>query len=404
MPAPQSYTVNRTTVLDAALWNKIVAGDIAARLAAIETLKPAIDAALFDLREVGLARLDSVLLPAMEKILAVSSLGFLVATSATEVVLEESTTAHFTIDEGAERDLFTPPPFLVLQHDDVVEDYAIAQLIDYDREHGELAAEIVSIVGDPGPFDDWVISGTPGAALAMINAAATTLAARDETVEARDEAVPAAADASASKIAAAASAAAAAASAIAAALFDPSTYYTKTQIDTFLADLVAGAPGALNTLKELADALGDDANFSATISSLIATKIAIADIATLAQWRNNTASKILSTDKVWSSADFVALTDQATIATDLDDGWNRTLTIAGNRTLGAPTHTKNGLSGVIVIKQDATGSRTLSYNSVWKFVAGSAPILSTAANAEDWLFFQVKSSTFIVATLLKDVK
>ena len=40
--------------------------------------------------------------------------------------------------------------------------------------------------------------------------------------------------------------------------------YTKSDIDTKFTNIIAGAPDALNTLKELSDALGADANISAT--------------------------------------------------------------------------------------------------------------------------------------------
>lgn len=43
--------------------------------------------------------------------------------------------------------------------------------------------------------------------------------------------------------------------------------------------LVAAAPGALDTLDELAAALGDDPNFATTITNLIATKVAKSDLA-----------------------------------------------------------------------------------------------------------------------------
>jgi len=49
------------------------------------------------------------------------------------------------------------------------------------------------------------------------------------------------------------------------------TVYT----DTAIANLVDTAPGTLNTLNELADALGDDANFSTTITNSIATNTAV---------------------------------------------------------------------------------------------------------------------------------
>lgn len=46
----------------------------------------------------------------------------------------------------------------------------------------------------------------------------------------------------------------------------------QTLIDTAVAALVNGAPNALDTLKELADALGDDANFATTITNALAGK------------------------------------------------------------------------------------------------------------------------------------
>ena len=40
--------------------------------------------------------------------------------------------------------------------------------------------------------------------------------------------------------------------------------------------MVDSSPSALNTLNELASALGDDANFSTTVNSNIATKLPLA--------------------------------------------------------------------------------------------------------------------------------
>jgi hypothetical protein len=129
--------------------------------------------------------------------------------------------------------------------------------------------------------------------------------------------------------------------------------------------------------------------------------IAVMDEATAAQVRSNTADKALSTDQTWSAADNVALTDAATVDVDMATGINFTLTIGGNRTLGAPTNTKNGQAGEIIITQDGTGSRTLAYHANWKFAGGSDPVLSTAAGAIDVLSYKVVSSTFIIAALSK---
>jgi hypothetical protein len=100
----------------------------------------------------------------------------------------------------------------------------------------------------------------------------------------------------------------------------------------------------------------------------------------------------------------VALTDAATVAVDLSLSNNYTLTLGGNRTLGAPTNQTAGQSGVIVITQDGTGSRTLAYNAVWKFPGGTAPTLTTTASAVDVIAFYVESATRITARLVSDVK
>jgi hypothetical protein len=126
--------------------------------------------------------------------------------------------------------------------------------------------------------------------------------------------------------------------------------------------------------------------------------------ATAAQFRANTADKYLSTDKVWLAAAIVSLSDGTTIAVDMSAGFNFSLTLGGNRTLGNPSNTKVGQSGAIVVTQDGTGSRTLSYAANWEFAGGSAPVLSTAANAKDVLFYWVQSSTSIIVTgILKGV-
>lgn len=100
----------------------------------------------------------------------------------------------------------------------------------------------------------------------------------------------------------------------------------------------------------------------------------------------------------------VALTDGATITPDFSLGNNYSVTLGGNRTLANPTNLVAGQSGVIVITQDATGSRTLAYGSYFKFPAGTAPTLTTAANSVDVLAYYVESSTRITARLVADVK
>ena len=118
--------------------------------------------------------------------------------------------------------------------------------------------------------------------------------------------------------------------------------------------------------------------------------IASAAIASAAEFRSNASSKLLSATNVWGAAAVVTLTDQATIAMDLSTFVNAQVTLAGNRTLGAPTNAKVGQSGSIEVYQDGAGNRTLSYNAgSYVFVNGATPALTSAGNARDVLNYKV---------------
>jgi hypothetical protein len=84
----------------------------------------------------------------------------------------------------------------------------------------------------------------------------------------------------------------------------------------------------------------------------------------------------------------LTLTDGATINWDVNSGATATVTLGGNRTVAAPTNLVAGAFYALEIIQDATGSRTLTWNSVFKFANGVAPVLSTAASARDYLVFR----------------
>jgi hypothetical protein len=89
------------------------------------------------------------------------------------------------------------------------------------------------------------------------------------------------------------------------------------------------------------------------------------------------------------------LTDAATITPDFAADCNFTVTLGGNRTIANPSNLTAGQSGSIFLVQDATGSRTVSWGSYWDFPGGTAPTLSTAANAVDRIDYVVRTSTSI---------
>jgi hypothetical protein len=82
-----------------------------------------------------------------------------------------------------------------------------------------------------------------------------------------------------------------------------------------------------------------------------------------------------------------ALTDGATVNTNAVNGNIFTLTLGGNRTLANPTNPANGQKILYRIRQDATGSRTVSWGSAFRFSGGTAPTLTTTANKTDYLTF-----------------
>lgn len=92
------------------------------------------------------------------------------------------------------------------------------------------------------------------------------------------------------------------------------------------------------------------------------------------------------------SGEITALVDGATITPDFSDSNNFSVTLGDNRTLANPSNIVAGQSGSIFITQDATGSRTLAYGSYYDFIGGTAPTLSTAANAVDRIDYVVRTT------------
>jgi len=72
---------------------------------------------------------------------------------------------------------------------------------------------------------------------------------------------------------------------------------TTAYVDSAVSDIVDSAPGTLNTLNELAAALGDDENFSTTVTNSIATKLPLAG-GTMTGTLNMGANAITSTGTI----------------------------------------------------------------------------------------------------------
>ena len=93
-----------------------------------------------------------------------------------------------------------------------------------------------------------------------------------------------------------------------------------------------------------------------------------------------------------------------TVTFDFSSAAYHFVNMNANSTFAAPINALVGHSGTIFLTQDGTGSRTGSFNSAFKFVGGTAPTLSTAANAVDRLDFVCKASDEIHIAVSLDVK
>lgn len=78
-----------------------------------------------------------------------------------------------------------------------------------------------------------------------------------------------------------------------------------------------------------------------------------------------------------------ALTSGTTINTNAAAGNVFTLTLATNATLANPTNLQAGAHYQWLVRQDTTGSRTLSFGTAFLWANRSAPTLSTTANYVD---------------------
>jgi hypothetical protein len=87
----------------------------------------------------------------------------------------------------------------------------------------------------------------------------------------------------------------------------------------------------------------------------------------------------------------LVLTDQATLAWDTAQGPVAQVTLGASRTMGAPTNVVNGRTYNLIVIQGGAGSFTITWNAVFKWAGGTAPVLSTAVGAIDIISFVARS-------------
>ena len=167
---------------------------------------------------------------------------------------------------------------------------------------------------------------------------------------------------------------------------------TTAYVQTEIADLIAAAPGALDTLNELASALGNDASFSTTVTNSLATKLPLAG-GTMSGAIAMGSNKITGLGTPTSTGD-AATKDYADTKLSLAGGTMTGAIAMGTNKItgvGDPTNaqdvvTKYYLDNVVLAPSNLTGPITSTGNATaiasqtgtgTKFVMDTSPTLVT---------------------------
>ena len=89
------------------------------------------------------------------------------------------------------------------------------------------------------------------------------------------------------------------------------------------------------------------------------------------------------------------LTDGSSIDWNAETQDVAKVTLAGNRTLGSASNGTTGQFISLLVIQDGTGSRTLTWNAVYEFASDTAPTLTTTASKGDVFVFRYNGSKWL---------
>jgi len=90
------------------------------------------------------------------------------------------------------------------------------------------------------------------------------------------------------------------------------------------------------------------------------------------------------------------LSDGSTVSWDIADSPVAKVTLGGNRTLAAPSNpVGSGQFISLLVIQDGTGSRTLTWNAVYEFKEDTAPTLTTTASKGDLFVFRYNGAKYL---------
>ena len=87
---------------------------------------------------------------------------------------------------------------------------------------------------------------------------------------------------------------------------------------------------------------------------------------------------------------------------DWDNGNVQTMELTGNTTINNPSNIEVGATYIIILKQDAEGSHTVTWGNAYNFPANTPPTLTTGANKADVITLVAYSSTVLMCTSVLD--
>ena len=179
---------------------------------------------------------------------------------------------------------------------------------------------------------------------------------------------------------------------------------TKTYVDSVIAATVDSAPAALDTLNELAAALGDDANYAATTTAALATKLPLAG-------GTMSGALAMGTSKITGLGTPTAGTDAATKSyVDGPSGAGAKLNLSGGTMSGVLAMGANKITGVAdpTQAQDAAtkayidttfGSTTAAATSAGNAASSATAAANSASGASTSATNASNSATAAAASL-----
>ena len=193
-----------------------------------------------------------------------------------------------------------------------------------------------------------------------------------------------------------------------------SGYATETYVGTQITNLVDSAPATMDTLNELAAALGDDPNFATTVSTSIGTKLPLAGgtltgalSGTTASFSGNlTSSGYLNVSTIYNTGDYRILNNGGTAWHDVvtrGNGDNYTVNALGGFKVGSTTvidSSRTHFSGIKGYATTATGNTSITASTGIKqtYSEGWTAIFADYDPHHEWGLYHDNPSNYFLIT------